>query len=280
MSAALLSADLLHKGDRGAAGPLATRRRLGSTELYVSRWCLGCNSFGWTVRDREAFAVLDAYVAAEGNFLDTADVYPPGSRGGASEEMIGRWMAARSAREKIVLATKIGAPRHVAEVVDLSSGAVRSRTEASLRRLRVNHIDLLYAHLDDETTPLEETLGALDELVRAGKVRYIAASNYRAGRLAQAFGVSRRLGLAAYSVLQTHYNLLERRQILGERARLTDAFEGPLADLCTSNGVGVVAYWALAKGFLTGKYRPHGEPDEGPQFSDRAQAQRPRGFSR
>jgi aryl-alcohol dehydrogenase-like predicted oxidoreductase len=253
------------------------RLRLGASSLWVSPWCFGCNLFGWTADERQSFRVLDAYVAHGGNFLDTADVYPPGTSGGTSEEILGRWLQLRRNRHRIVLATKVGGPTPGVPG-ELGPASVRKRFQASLRRLKVDHVDLLYAHLDDRNVPLEESLGALDDLVQAGQVRHIAASNFTAVRLAQAIAVSRQHGLAQYVALQTHYNLLERGKIIGERASLAEAYEGPLAELCTGAGIGVVAYWALAKGFLTGKYRPGDAREAGAEFSDRARMHQPRGY--
>jgi aryl-alcohol dehydrogenase-like predicted oxidoreductase len=248
------------------------RRPLGTTGLSVSRWCLGCNPFGWTTDERASFAVLDRYVACGGNFVDTADSYPPGSEGGASEEILGRWLRARGNRAEVVLATKVGSVLPSMRA-GLSAGAIRQRFEASLRRLQVDDVDLLYAHLDDRDVPFEESLGALDELVRLGRVRAIAASNHTAPRLAEALEISRRGRLAPYAALQTHYNLLERDRIVGRRGELSAPYEGPLQELCVSENVAVVAYWVLAKGYLTGKYRAAAEPAAG--FSDRARVHDP-----
>jgi aryl-alcohol dehydrogenase (NADP+) len=252
-------------------------QRLGTTDLQVSRWCFGCNPFGWTTDEPQSFRVLDEYVGHGGNWLDTADVYPPGSPGGRSEEIVGRWLRARGNRDDIVLATKVGGPLP-GVAGDLRPASIRRRAEASLRRLQVDHVDLLYAHLDDREVPLEESLGALDELVRAGTARHIAASNFTAPRLAEALDVSRREGLASYVALQTHYNLLERTEIRGDRSSLAEPYEGPLAALCTRREIGVVAYWALAKGFLTGKYRPGSAGVAEHELSDRARMHDPSGY--
>jgi aryl-alcohol dehydrogenase-like predicted oxidoreductase len=273
-----------------AADPLPAvvpRQRLGRSGLEVSRWCLGANPFGWTVDAPTASVLLDAYIDAGGNFIDTADSYPPGSAGGTSEQIIGAWLKASGRRDQIVLATKIGAPRAGETRVDLSPNAIHGRTDASLRRLGVDHVDLLYAHLDDRTTPLQDTLEALDALVVAGKVRYLAASNFSAPRLAKALEITRGNGASAFIALQTHYNLLERTRILNERASTSEVYEGELSDLCVREGLGVVPYWALAKGFFTGKYRGQGTerhgrvtqaarsaPDGG-DFSARAAIHRP-----
>ena len=201
--------------------------------------------FGWTADEKQSFAVLNAYAAAGGNFIDTADTYSawaPGNLGGESETIIGRWLATRGKREEMIIATKVG--MHP-KLKGLSAKTIAAAAENSLKRLGTDYIDLYYAHADDEKTPLEETLGAFDALVRQGKARYIAASNYTAPRLAQALAVSDRDGLARYIALQQHYNLMER-----------DKYEGELADLVIRERLSSVPYFALASGFLTGKYRP------------------------
>ncbi|WP_020669341.1 aldo/keto reductase [Amycolatopsis nigrescens] len=217
--------------------------KIGNTDLDVFGINLGGNVFGWTADEAESFAVLDAYAAAGGNFLDTADVYMArieGNSGGESETIIGNWLASRGRRDDTVVATKVGM---WGKRPGLSAKNIKEAAEDSLRRLRTDHIDLYYAHRDDPDTPLEETLGAFDELVRAGKVRYIAASNYTADRLAEALSISDSAGLARYAALQPHYNLVERD------------YERELAPLAEREGLGTLPYFALAKGFLTGKYR-------------------------
>ena len=223
---------------------------LGSSDLEVFPLCLGGNVFGWTADERGSFEVLDAYVEAGGNFIDTADSYSafaPGNHGGESETILGSWFAARGNRERIVLATKVG--RHP-ELAGLAPATIRTGIEASLRRLRTDYIDLYYAHADDPETPLGETLATFDSLVKEGKVRQLGASNYSAPRLAEALRVSGEDGLARYVVVQPEYSLVAR----GE-------FEGALAEVCLSEGVSCVPYWALARGFLSGKYRPGVEVD-------------------
>ncbi len=217
---------------------------LGGTDLAVSRLCLGGNVFGWTLDEPGAFEVLDAFVAAGGNFVDTAEdysVWVPGNSGGESETILGRWMAERGNRDHVVIATKVstrpGRER-------LTSQAIRAAVEGSLRRLQTDYIDLYYAHHDDVHTPLEETLVGFDRLVREGKVRHIGASNFTATRLAEALRISDADGLTRYAALQPHYNLKER-----------DHYEGELADLCEREGIACIPYWSLAQGFLTGKYR-------------------------
>lgn len=217
--------------------------KIGNSDLDVYGLNLGGNVFGWTADEAESFAVLDAYTGAGGNFIDTADVYSafaPGNSGGESETVLGNWLARRGRRDDVVIATKVGA---WAERPGLSAANIKAAADDSLRRLRTDHIDLYYVHRDTGETPLEETLGAFDELVRAGKVRYIAGSNYTAERLAEALSISDREGFARFVALQPHYNLVERE------------YEKDLAPLVAREGLSTLPYYALAKGFLTGKYR-------------------------
>ncbi|WP_432097271.1 aldo/keto reductase [Streptomyces sp. bgisy100] len=219
------------------------RKSLG--DLTVSPLCLGGNVFGWTADEAESFAVLDAYTAAGGNFVDTADAYSawvPGHVGGESETVLGNWMAARGNRADVVIATKVGAHP---DYKGLSAKTVKEAAEQSLRRLRTDYVDLYYTHYDDPGLPVEEFLTALDALVREGKVRQIAASNITPERLEEALLCSEREGLARYVALQPHYNLVSRH-----------TYEGPLAEVAARHGLGAVPYFALAAGFLTGKYRP------------------------
>jgi aryl-alcohol dehydrogenase-like predicted oxidoreductase len=220
---------------------------LGKTELDVFRLCLGGNVFGWTADESESFAVLDAYAEAGGNFIDTADTYSRPNMG-ASETIIGRWMAARGNRDDIVLATKVGSDG------GLSAANVRERVEGSLRRLQTDRIDLYYAHKDDGSVPVAETLRAFDELVRAGKVRHIGASNTSAERLRESLEVSWREGLAEYVALQPHYNLVER-----------EAYEREYAPVVAEHDLACLPYYGLAKGFLTGKYRTGGPSVDSPR---------------
>ncbi|MFE7749437.1 aldo/keto reductase [Streptomyces sp. NPDC057428] len=224
---------------------MTSLRPLGNSGFQVFPLALGGNVFGWTADRDTSFAVLDAYTAAGGNFIDTADSYSawvPGNEGGESEAVIGAWLSARSRREDIIVATKVGAHP---EYKGLSAATVKGAAEASLRRLGTDHIDLLYTHFDDETVPVEEIISALDELVKAGKVREIAASNISPERLKASLAFSEREGLARYVALQPHYNLVSR-----------DTYEGPLQDTAAAGGLVSVPYFALASGFLTGKYRP------------------------
>jgi aryl-alcohol dehydrogenase-like predicted oxidoreductase len=218
-------------------------KQIGDTDLRVFDICLGGNVFGWTAGTTESFEVLDAYAAAGGNFIDTADNYTwwvEGNSGGESEDIIGRWMASRGNRDQLVVATKVG---HADGGRNLSAATIRNGIEASLRRLRTDYVDLYYAHVFDDDTPLEETVGTLDALVRDGKVRHIGASNYSAAQLRDALTVSEREGFVPYVALASHYNFIHRRE-----------FEGDLVDVCLEHGVSCVPYFALAQGVLTGKY--------------------------
>jgi len=217
--------------------------RIGGTDLDVFPLCLGGNVFGWTADERTSFDVLDAFAAGGGNFVDTADSYSAfheGNSGGESETIIGNWMAARGNRDEIVVATKVG---QLPGRTGLAADNVRAACDDSLRRLQTDRIDLYYAHKDDPDTPLEETLGAFGELIDAGKVRHIGASNYSPERLTEAMEVSRREGLASFVALQPHYNLVERD------------YEQSLRPVVEREGLVCLPYFALARGFLTGKYR-------------------------
>jgi aryl-alcohol dehydrogenase-like predicted oxidoreductase len=222
------------------------KRKLGHTGLEVPVIMLGGNVFGWTVDEAASFRLLDAAFDAGLNFIDTADVYSrwiPGHKGGESETIIGKWFARSGKRDKVIIATKAGmdmgdgkqglAPKYIAEAV-----------EASLGRLQTDSIDLYQSHKDDDKTPLDDTLEAFDRLVKQGKVRFIGASNYSGARLREALAVSKRKGLAAYQSLQPHYNLMERT-----------GYESDLAPVVAESDIGVIPYFSLAGGFLTGKYR-------------------------
>jgi aryl-alcohol dehydrogenase-like predicted oxidoreductase len=223
---------------------------LGKSGLRLAPLALGGNVFGWTADERASFEVLDAFVAAGFNFIDTADAYSlwvPGHKGGESEEVLGKWLKARGNRDKVLIATKLGV-----EVVSGESGLSRAymqkAVERSLKRLNTDYIDLYQSHRDDPGTPIEETLEAYQQLIKAGKVRAIGASNFTAARLAESLKVSAATGLPRYESLQPWYNLYDRAQ-----------FEEPsgnsLAELCRRENVGVISYFSLASGFLTGKYR-------------------------
>ncbi|MFO1070902.1 MAG: aldo/keto reductase [Geminicoccaceae bacterium] len=221
-------------------------RQLGRTGLQVSPLCFGGNVFGWTIDKQRSFEVLDAFVDAGCNFIDTADVYSawaPGNKGGESETIMGEWLRARGHRNRLVIATKVGSEMGPGKK-GLSRGWIAQAVEDSLKRLQIDVIDLYQSHWDDPETPFEETLAAYDRLIKAGKVRYIGASNLNAERLGEALAVAAKTGLPRYETLQPEYNLSVR-----------SSFEGPLQQLCVDQGIGVITYFSLASGFLTGKYR-------------------------
>lgn len=227
---------------------------LGRTDLEVFPICLGGNVFGWTADESGSRAVLDAYAGAGGNFVDTANSYLV--EHGRSEAIIGRWLADRGNRDQIVVATKVGGGRGA--VRNLRPETIEQEADASLERLQTDRIDLYYAHFDDPGTPLEESLSAFDGLVRAGTIRHLGASNYTPERLTAALEIQREHGLAEFTVLQPHYNLVER-EVARTLLPVADAWD-----------LAVLPYFGLAKGFLTGKYRPGGEPVR----SERAEAAR------
>jgi aryl-alcohol dehydrogenase-like predicted oxidoreductase len=221
------------------------KRKLGANGPEVPVICVGGNVYGWTLSESDAFRQFDQALDLGLNFIDTADVYSrwaPGHHGGESETIIGKWFAQSGRRKDVILATKVG--------MDMGEGRkglkpsyIRQAVEASLRRLQTDYIDLYQAHADDPDTPLEETLSAFDDLVKAGKVRYIGASNYTGARLAEALETSRRNNLASYVSLQPHYNLVEREK-----------FESDLLPVVQKYQLGVIPYFSLAAGFLSGKY--------------------------
>jgi aryl-alcohol dehydrogenase-like predicted oxidoreductase len=227
-------------------------RNLGRTGLKVSEICLGTMQWGWTADEETSQAVMDAFVAAGGNFIDTADVYSnwaPNNPGGVSEEIIGRWMKARSNRDQVVVATKArGRMWEGPNGEGLSRLHLIKACEDSLRRLQTDYIDLYQTHWYDEETPIEETMEALDTLVQHGKVRYVGCSNYPAWRLMEALWVSDKRNLARYDSIQPHYNLAHRAE-----------FEREAREVCVTYGIGVIPYSPLAGGFLTGKYSRESE---------------------
>lgn len=231
-------------------------RKLGGSGLEVSPVCLGGNVFGWTADEPASFAILDAFVDAGFNFVDTADVYSrwaPGHKGGESETVLGNWFQRSGKRKKVILATKVGielAP----DKKGLSKAYILREVEDSLQRLQTDYIDLYQSHIDDASVPLEETLGAYDQLIKQGKVRAIGASNYTAERLAESLKLSKQHGLPRYECLQPNYNLYERA-----------GYEKDLEPWCEKEGVGVIPYFALASGFLTGKYRSEKDLAQGPR---------------
>jgi aryl-alcohol dehydrogenase-like predicted oxidoreductase len=221
-------------------------RQLGRSGLATPRLVLGGNVFGWTACGEEAFRILDRFVDAGGTMIDTADVYSawvPGHQGGESETLIGEWLERRGSREGVLIASKVGMlHRHGGG--KLEPWRIEKAAEASLKRLGVETIDLYYAHQDDPDTPMEEVIGAFDRLVKAGKVRALGASNFTADRLARALSLAGEMGTSRYEVLQNEYHLLERGKI-----------EGELQRLCLAETIGILPFYGLASGYLTGKYR-------------------------
>ena len=235
------------------------RRKLGNSGLEVAPLAFGGNVFGWTVDEQTGFELLDAFVANGFNLVDTADVYPnwvPGNQGGESEVIIGNWLRRSGRRVDVVIATKVGVEM-APDRKGLSKEHILRSAEESLRRLQTDYIDLYQSHVDDASTPLEETLGAYDQLIKEGKVRAIGASNYSAARLEEALRVSKSLGLPRYESLQPLYNLYDRA-----------VYENELEPLCMRENVGVIPYYSLAAGFLSGKYRSEAD------LAERARAQR------
>jgi aryl-alcohol dehydrogenase-like predicted oxidoreductase len=247
----------VNAGATKIAGSVMKKRRLGQSDIEVAPFCFGGNVFGWTADEATSFALLDAFVGEGFDFIDTADAYSrwvPGHTGGESEAIIGRWMKARGNRDKVVIATKVGA--------DMGSGRtmaphyVRKAVEDSLKRLQTDRIDLYQTHWDDEKTPLEEVLSSYADLIKAGKVRAIGASNYSAARLRAALDISAKKGLPRYETLQPQYNLMERKE-----------YEAELGPVCRKEQIGVIPYYSLASGFLTGKYRSKDDAGKSPRGS-------------
>lgn len=219
---------------------------IGKTDLQVAPVNFGGNVFGWTLDEKQSFEILDAFVNAGFNFIDTADTYSwwvAGNKGGESEAIIGNWMKARGNRDQIILATKVGAQNREHKE-NVSRAHILKSVDESLQRLQTDHIDLYYTHFDDNVTPVEETLSAYDEIIKAGKVRYIAASNLSPERLTESLKLAEEKGLPRYQALQPHYNLVEREN-----------FETKYQPIAKQYGLSVMPYWSLAAGFLTGKYR-------------------------
>jgi aryl-alcohol dehydrogenase-like predicted oxidoreductase len=243
---------------------MAEKRAVGTSGLEVAPIALGGNVFGWTADENSSFAILDAFVDAGGTMIDTADVYSawaPGNRGGESEIVIGRWLARNPAkRDKVVIATKVGFLG--GQMVDgeyvaaLEPEAIRSACDESLRRLGLETIDLYYQHKDNEAVPLADSLGAMDELVKAGKIRAIGLSQFTAPRVQEAMDVATADGMLKPCCLQTWYNMVEREKL-----------EGPLRDAALANGLGIFPFYSLANGFLTGKYRSADDIDKSPRGS-------------
>lgn len=222
------------------------KRRLGRTDLSIAPLVLGGNVFGWTADEKTSFDLLDRFVGAGLNAVDTADAYSrwvPGHKGGESETIIGNWMKDRGNRDNVVVITKVGSDMGQGHK-DLSAAYIEKAVDASLKRLQIDAIDLYLSHWPDPTTPYEETLGAYEKLLAKGKVRHVGCSNLDAGQLRAALDVASLRSLPRYEVLQPEYNLYDR-----------SSFDGPLRDLCVAEDIGVITYFSLAKGFLSGKYR-------------------------
>jgi aryl-alcohol dehydrogenase-like predicted oxidoreductase len=231
-------------------------RRLGRTDLYIAPLVFGGNVFGWTADERTSFELLDRFLEAGFNAIDTADVYSawvPGNSGGESEVIIGNWMKARNNRSKVIVATKVGSDLGAGKK-GLGATYIASAVDASLRRLKTDFIDLYQSHWPDVSVPHEETLKAYARLIEQGKIRYIGSSNFSATQLKESLEVARRGGLPRYESLQPEYNLFDRA-----------ALEGPLCDLCIAEEIGVITYFSLAKGFLSGKYRSEADLGQSPR---------------
>jgi aryl-alcohol dehydrogenase-like predicted oxidoreductase len=232
------------------------KRKLGRTDLSIAPMVFGGNVFGWTVDAKTAFGLLDRFAAAGLDAIDTADVYSswaPGAKGGESETIIGDWMKARGNRQAMTVITKVGLPMGPGKQ-GLSARYIEEAVEASLKRLKIETIDLYLSHRPDERTPHEETLGAYQRLIAKGKIRWCGASNFNAAQLAAALEASKAKGLPRYEVLEPEYNLYDRA-----------GFDGPLRDLCLAQEIGVIAYISLAKGFLSGKYRGAADLGQSPR---------------
>jgi aryl-alcohol dehydrogenase-like predicted oxidoreductase len=222
------------------------KREIGKSGIKVDPFCFGGNVFGWTIDEKTSFAILDKFVGTGLDFIDTADVYSawaPGNKGGESETIIGNWLKKSGKRDKVIIATKVGKPMGE-DKKGLSRKYINEAVEASLKRLQTDYIDLYQSHDDDKNTPLPETLETFDDLIKQGKVRAIGASNYDGIRFKEALQVSKENGLAAYQCLQPEYNLYQR-----------DYYEKELEPVCRERNIGVITYFSLASGFLTGKYR-------------------------
>ena len=244
-------------------------RRLGRTDLSIAPLVFGGNVFGWTADKKTSFDVLDRFLSAGLNAIDTADVYSawaPGNSGGESETIIGEWMKARGNRNRVVVITKVGSPMGKGKE-GLKPAYIAEAVEASLKRLQTDVIDLYLSHWPDMATPIEDTLGAYQRLMQEGKIRWCGASNLGVQLLEPALAASKAKGLPRYEVLQPEYNLADRRE-----------FDGGLADLCEREEIGVITYFSLAKGFLSGKYRSEGDLSKSPRGEGVKAYLNPRGF--
>ncbi len=244
------------------------KRQLGRSGLQVAPLVFGGNVFGWTIDETVSFQLLDAFVGSGFNVVDTADIYSrwaPGNQGGESEAIIGKWMKLRGNRDKVVVATKVGSD--MGQGKNITKKYILTAVDDSLKRLRTDYIDLYQTHFDDDSTPVEETLEAYAELKRAGKIRAIGASNLSPARLKASLEASANHGYPRYESFQPHYNLVER-----------ELFEKELEPICVQHGLGVINYWALAAGFLTGKYRTEADLGKSPRGSGVKKYLNPRGL--
>jgi aryl-alcohol dehydrogenase-like predicted oxidoreductase len=245
------------------------KRKIGNSGLETPPLAFGGNVFGWTADEPTSFQLLDAFVSADFTLIDTADVYSvwaPGHSGGESETIIGNWLKKRGKRKDVLIATKVGKEMGPS-LKGLSKSYIPRAVEASLKRLQTDYIDLYQSHEDDQATPLEETLGAFAQLIQQGKVRAIGASNYSDERFAEALRVSQERGLPRYECLQPEYNLYNRAE-----------YENTLEPVCLKNGIGVISYFSLARGFLTGKYRSESDLGKSPRGAGIKKYLNPRGF--
>jgi aryl-alcohol dehydrogenase-like predicted oxidoreductase len=244
------------------------KREIGSSRIKIYPFAFGGNVFGWTIDEQQSFKILDGFVDAGLDFIDTADVYSrwvPGHNGGESETIIGNWLKSSRKRDKVIIATKVGKPMEGEK--GLSRKHITKAVEASLKRLQTDYIDLYQSHDDDKETPLLETLKTFTELIKQGKVRAIGASNYEGSRLKEARQVSKDNGLAAYECLQPEYNLYQREQ-----------YEKDLEPICRENNIGVISYYSLASGFLTGKYRSENDLSQSSRGQGIKDFLNPRGY--
>ncbi|MGN6435149.1 MAG: aldo/keto reductase [Agriterribacter sp.] len=245
------------------------KRQLGKSDLYIAPLALGGNVFGWTLNEQQSFEILDAFVEAGFNFIDTADSYStwvPGNKGGESETIIGKWMKLRGNKDKVIVATKIGSDMGQGHK-DISKAYILKGVEDSLKRLQTDTIDLYQTHWDDNKTPVEETLEAYAQLVQQGKVKWIGASNLSPERLEASLKLSEETGVPAYQTFQPEYNLYARQQ-----------FETEIRPLCIANGLSVISYYSLASGFLTGKYRSENDLGKSPRGGGVKKYMNDRGF--
>jgi aryl-alcohol dehydrogenase-like predicted oxidoreductase len=246
------------------------KRELGRSGIMVSPFCFGGNVFGWTVDEKLSFKLLDAFVASGLEFIDTADVYSkwvPSNKGGESETIIGKWLKQSGKRDSVIIATKVGKPMGE-DKKGLSKAYITKAVEESLKRLQTDFIDLYQSHDDDKNTPFEETLSVYTDLIKQGKVRAIGASNYSAARFKEALEISKINNLARYETLQPEYNLYDR-----------EGYEKELEPLCVADNIGVITFYSLASGFLTGKYRSETDLSQSARGGGVKKYLNPRGFN-